>query len=277
MSVFMHIIIDDVILMIEKSLQSELSIGMIAEKVGYSRWHLQREFKKRCGIRISQYIIARRIFKCAMLLAYSNYKATYIGYLYQFDSPQTFSSAFKKCTGLSPKAFRQKNNVDMGRLQPIIRFDSQHKLSYEIKSIAGFSAPPLKDKYYKCNINNIDSAGSHFTYLHDALCYIQSHDVKSSRVVISPPVYRNNDYYMRISVYDISEVTMCKTGVQKYITFPFSGELKELCVFSNLIYNYMFANLSYHRVNMPDLFEASVINKEKSSIYIEGIYMIPII
>ncbi|SFO71946.1 helix-turn-helix domain-containing protein [Enterovibrio norvegicus] len=44
-----------VIALIEDSLPETLRVEQIAARSGYSRWHLQRQFKRSTGMSISQY------------------------------------------------------------------------------------------------------------------------------------------------------------------------------------------------------------------------------
>jgi len=54
-------IISDLIKWIEKNLEQPLSIDAVAEKSGYSKWHLQRMFKKVTGQILGTYIRHRRL------------------------------------------------------------------------------------------------------------------------------------------------------------------------------------------------------------------------
>ena len=45
---------------IENNLESPLSLEKVSERSGYSKWHLQRMFKKETGHSLGQYIRSRK-------------------------------------------------------------------------------------------------------------------------------------------------------------------------------------------------------------------------
>ncbi|SPY94318.1 right origin-binding protein [Proteus mirabilis] len=51
-------VVKDIIVWIEQNLDSRLSLDIIAEKSGYTKWHFQRLFKAYTGISLGKYVLA---------------------------------------------------------------------------------------------------------------------------------------------------------------------------------------------------------------------------
>lgn len=71
---------------IEKHLQDELTVEMVAKAAGFSKYHFHRVFEKQLGIPIYDYIRKRRLASTAALLLHSNLSIIDIAFLYRFLS-----------------------------------------------------------------------------------------------------------------------------------------------------------------------------------------------
>ncbi len=100
-------IIRDLVAWVECHLEEHLQLDDIAEKSGYSKWHLQRAFKDTAKITLGTYVRYRRLSKVAMDLRLTNNSMIDIATRYCFDSPQSFSRAFKRHFKISPGAYRR--------------------------------------------------------------------------------------------------------------------------------------------------------------------------
>lgn len=59
------ITIHSILSWIEDNLESPLSLEKVSERSGYSKWHLQRMFKKETGHSLGQYIRSRKLTEIA--------------------------------------------------------------------------------------------------------------------------------------------------------------------------------------------------------------------
>lgn len=118
-------IIQDIIFWIENNLEQPLSIDQVAEKSGYSKWHLQRMFKSITGQILGSYIRARRLTCTALALRLTNKPILDIVIQYQFDSQQTFTRAFKKQFKQTPANYRRAEIFSPTGLIP--RLELQNK------------------------------------------------------------------------------------------------------------------------------------------------------
>ncbi|MGA9608702.1 MAG: helix-turn-helix domain-containing protein [Rouxiella badensis] len=101
-------IIRDIVAWVECHLEDPLPLDDIAEKSGYSKWHLQRAFKERTQITLGTYVRYRRLSRVAIELRLTNNSMIDIAAKYCFDSPQSFSRAFKRRFKMSPGVYRRQ-------------------------------------------------------------------------------------------------------------------------------------------------------------------------
>ncbi|MWP62394.1 MDR efflux pump AcrAB transcriptional activator RobA [Gilliamella sp. Pas-s25] len=116
-------IISDLIVWIEKNLEQPLSIDHVAQKSGYSKWHLQRMFKDVTGQVLGTYIRHRRLTYAALALRMTSKPILDIAMQYRFDSQQTFTRSFKKQFNETPASYRRGEFWDPTGLTPAIELN----------------------------------------------------------------------------------------------------------------------------------------------------------
>ncbi|MCH9408695.1 MDR efflux pump AcrAB transcriptional activator RobA [Pantoea agglomerans] len=118
-------IIRDLLIWLESHLDQPLSLDNVAQKAGYSKWHLQRMFKDVTGHAIGAYIRARRLSKAAVALRLTSRPILDIALQYRFDSQQTFTRAFKKQFAQTPAWYRRSSEWNSFGIRPPIRLDDE--------------------------------------------------------------------------------------------------------------------------------------------------------
>jgi len=118
-------IIRDLLVWLESHLDQPLSLDNVAQKAGYSKWHLQRMFKDVTGHAIGAYIRARRLSKAAVALRLTSRPILDIALQYRFDSQQTFTRAFKKQFAQTPAWYRRSSDWNSFGIRPPIRLDNE--------------------------------------------------------------------------------------------------------------------------------------------------------
>ncbi|WP_193726017.1 helix-turn-helix domain-containing protein [Anaerosacchariphilus polymeriproducens] len=98
--------IQKTILYIETNLGKKLSVDELAGIAGFSKYHFIRIFKHETGSRLFEYIQSRRMARAAKQLLFTNQNIFDIALMYQFDSQEAFTRAFKKEYSLSPGRYR---------------------------------------------------------------------------------------------------------------------------------------------------------------------------
>lgn len=89
--------------------EDKINLHDIAEICGYSPEHLSRKFKKETGMTITQFITKNKIERSKELLRIQSKSIQEICLQLGFESQSYFGVQFKKETGMSPAAFRQKS------------------------------------------------------------------------------------------------------------------------------------------------------------------------
>lgn len=86
----------------------DLSIELLADKVGYSPYYLSRKFKDETGSGLNDYIKQVRIDKAKSLLSYTTNTISSIAEELHFCSGSHFSDTFRRITGMLPLEYREK-------------------------------------------------------------------------------------------------------------------------------------------------------------------------
>ncbi|MBS4207326.1 AraC family transcriptional regulator [Bacillus sp. FJAT-50079] len=94
---------------IERNLDNELVIEDVAAVAFMSKFHFQRMFKMLTGYTVSEYIRNRRMTVATQKLIHSKSKVIDIAMKYGYESPESFTKAFRKVHGISPSDARKKS------------------------------------------------------------------------------------------------------------------------------------------------------------------------
>ncbi|WP_272668206.1 helix-turn-helix domain-containing protein [Providencia sp. PROV117] len=101
-------IINDILQWIEDNLDSKLSVDIVTQKSGYTKWHFQRLFKHHTGVTLGTYLRDRRLDSVAIALRETSDNIIDISFRYQFDSQQTLSKVFKLRFNMTPSQYRKR-------------------------------------------------------------------------------------------------------------------------------------------------------------------------
>ena len=93
---------------IYENLGSDLSVRGLAKVVGLNPTYLSRLFAKETGIPLKQFVSEAKIDTAQNLLKYSDLRYLQISIALGFSSQSAFISAFKRITGMTPKAYRER-------------------------------------------------------------------------------------------------------------------------------------------------------------------------
>lgn len=92
----------------ERNLQKPISVAGIAEAASYSVYHFCRVFSRVAHHSPYDYLMRRRLSEAARALVESDRKIIDIALDYQFNSPETFSRAFKRMFDRQPNQWRKE-------------------------------------------------------------------------------------------------------------------------------------------------------------------------
>lgn len=108
---------------IEQHLKEPIRISDAADEAGFSLYHFTRIFNSVTGHSPYDYLMRRRLSESAKELARSNRKIIDIALDYQFNSPETFSRAFRKMFGILPNQVKREGTLSDLVLRSAIRYE----------------------------------------------------------------------------------------------------------------------------------------------------------
>ena len=103
---------------IEDNLGEAIAVADMADAVAYSLYHFCRMFNQATHHTPYDYLMRRRLSQVAQELLKSDKKIIDIALDYQFNSPETFSRAFKRVFGMQPSQLRKQGSIGRRRLMP---------------------------------------------------------------------------------------------------------------------------------------------------------------
>jgi AraC family transcriptional regulator, transcriptional activator of pobA len=104
-----HVVVDKFKRLVNEQFKSSQSVASYANRIGVSAGQLTRLTKQLLGITALEVINARILFEAERELTYTLDSIKQIAAKLGFDDEAYFSRFFKKQTGQSPKAFRQRS------------------------------------------------------------------------------------------------------------------------------------------------------------------------
>jgi AraC family transcriptional regulator len=92
---------------IEEHLPEDISLATLAELAGLSPFHFARAFKQSFGLPPHRYLSSLRVEQAKSLLADPAVSVTQVGFNLGFSETSSFTTTFRKHTGLTPTAYRR--------------------------------------------------------------------------------------------------------------------------------------------------------------------------
>lgn len=92
---------------VEANLESSLTLEAIAKEFHYSKFYMERAFKKDTGVSLYRYIRGRRLNEAARKLAESARPVIEIALESGYLSQQAFAQAFRAEYGCTPREYRE--------------------------------------------------------------------------------------------------------------------------------------------------------------------------
>lgn len=94
---------------IEINIEEDITLAILARRVGYNEYYLARKFKEETGVSIVSYIKSMKIERARLLLACSSLSIQEISEKLHFCSRGYFSEVFRSLTGKTPGQYREEN------------------------------------------------------------------------------------------------------------------------------------------------------------------------
>lgn len=96
---------------IDQNLENHISLDDLCSVAFLSKYHFHRQFKEVVGMSVYKFIVARKMKRALYQLQYrQNINITDIAYDAGYETPESFSKAFKKMVGCAPSEFRKNKD-----------------------------------------------------------------------------------------------------------------------------------------------------------------------
>ncbi len=141
--------IQNAVQFMEDHLTEEMKIEEIAARVYVSPFHFQRIFSALCGLTVGEYIRMRRLTRAAEELSCSDARVIDIAMKYGYDSQDSFSRAFTRFHGISPKAAKEKG-AGLKSFAPLrirLTLEGGMMMDYKIVEKAAFTVMGVGRKF----------------------------------------------------------------------------------------------------------------------------------
>ena len=110
--------IQNVLDYIHNNLEMPLNVDHLSQQSCWSRWQLQRVFQQHTGMSVAHYVRELKLSYAAERLVSSSERSLDIAIDLGFTSENAFSRAFKQMFSVSPREYRQKQQLS-GLRQPL--------------------------------------------------------------------------------------------------------------------------------------------------------------
>ena len=101
-----YTVIFDVKDIVDQQFKNHLNVHQLSTLLTQGGYDVFSLVKERLGVSVKGLLSKKRLTESKKEIAFSEKSIKEIAYQLQFDSPNNFSSFFKKCVGVSPTAFR---------------------------------------------------------------------------------------------------------------------------------------------------------------------------
>jgi len=133
----------------EEHLLEDISAQDVAKQVCMSPFYLQHGFKLMTGYTLGEYIRCRRLYLAAIDAAEGKAKVIDLAYRYGYDTPESFTKAFKRFHGATPMQIRGNTrliNVFLP-LKISITLQGGANMEYKVEKMKGFKVIGFARKF----------------------------------------------------------------------------------------------------------------------------------
>ncbi len=134
---------------IEEHITEEIDYGELAKQSYSSNFNFQRVFGILCGCSIGEYIRNRRLSLAGAELASGNIKVIDAALKYGYESPDSFSKAFKQFHGILPSKAKGNGNLlkSYSRLYIKLTLEGGDTMNYKIEEKEEFTLIGFKKRF----------------------------------------------------------------------------------------------------------------------------------
>ncbi|WP_299744722.1 AraC family transcriptional regulator [uncultured Rossellomorea sp.] len=148
---------NDCLQYIEDNLDGEIETDELARLSLSSKFHFQRLFSLVTGFTVADYIRKRRLTLAAQELTNTNAKVIDVALKYGYETPESFSKAFRRAHGVSPSQVRESGTPlkAFPRISFQIQLKGEVEMDYKIEEREAFQVIGKGKRVSTCNGENL--------------------------------------------------------------------------------------------------------------------------
>jgi AraC family transcriptional regulator len=141
----------------ENHLLDDISIESIAKQANVSEFHFQRIFSVLTDITVGDYLRRRRLTLAAQELSTTDSKVIEVALKYGYDTPESFSKAFRRQHGITPSQARNYTGKlkSYNRLTIQVNLKGAEPMNYKIVEKESFKVVGVKREFSCVNGENM--------------------------------------------------------------------------------------------------------------------------
>ncbi|WP_440117925.1 effector binding domain-containing protein [Paenibacillus sp. QZ-Y1] len=146
----------------EDHLLEPMTIEQIAAQAHMSPFHFQRTFALMTDVTVAEYIRRRRLTLAAHKLLQSDHKIIDLAHQYGYDTPESFSKAFRRQHGIAPSEIR-KNRASVkayNRLVIQVSLEGAEPMNYHIVEHDGFTISGIRQVFSYVDGEHLQGIGN---------------------------------------------------------------------------------------------------------------------
>lgn len=189
---------------IEAHMTEELDYEAIAAESFSSSFHFQRMFSILCGYTLGEYIRNRRLTLAGAELATAKVKVIDIALKYGYDSPESFTKAFRTFHGITPSQARRCGAMlkAFSRLSIKVTLEGGNVMHYKIEQKPAMTLTGYKKRLTGSPMSR-DLQDHNFicdTRINQAILTYLAHDVDTYYAVLSNVADDGYDFYIAANI-----------------------------------------------------------------------------
>ena len=248
---------------IEQNLTGDMKPDDVAREAAFSKYHFHRIFLAITGNSVAGYIRRRRLTEAAHAIAETGNKIIDVALDYRFETPESFSRAFKNMYGVNPRQYRNRENhfaaLHQPKIGPAILAHLKERMPMEPKILTKEAFKIIGMRYFGENKNK------EITQLWDV--FLPRMESIKSRInhtisygICYPVEGKDNDaafeYIAAVEVADLDDIPAEMVGktipTQKYAVFTHKGSVDKVLETYQAIYAVWQPKSGYELIKAPD-------------------------
>jgi AraC family transcriptional regulator len=248
---------------IEQNLAGDISPDDVSREAAFSKYHFHRIFLAITGNSVAGYIRRRRLTEAAHVLAKTDNKIIDVALDFRFETPESFSRAFKNMYGVNPRQYRNRRDhfaaLHQPRIGPALLAHLNERIRMDAKILTKPAFKIIGMGYFGENKNK------EITQLWDV--FLPRMESIKSRInntvsygICYPVEGEKNDasfeYIAAVEVSDLKDIPAEMVGktipTRKYAVFTHKGSVDKILETYQAIYAVWQSKSGYELIKAPD-------------------------